>query len=185
MSQERISPRFSICMAMAKDLPPGAAHTSSTRSPGFGPAAMAAKRAAASCTVQRPDAKADRRSKSPVPVTSKQPSSQGCGTRRTPSDRSAFSSSAGVVFSGLACITVGTGSLSNRRNASASCSPTKAVKRSTNHLGWLYCTAALETKPFCGNGGKVFLLDAHFRSTALIMPAARALPRRFVSSTVS
>ena len=61
----------------------------------------------------------------------------------------------------------------------------KAVKRSTNHLGWLYCTAALETKLFCGNGGKVFLLDAHFLTTALIMPAARLLPRRFVSSTVS
>ena len=170
---------------MAKDFPPGAAHTSSTRSPFRAPVTIAVSRAAASCTVQRPSAKAGSRAMSPVPVTSKQPVSHGCACTCTPDARSSSASASGVVFSVFVCITVGTGSLSKRRNSSASCSPTSAINLSTSHLGWLYCTVSRSAAPLCGSGGKAFLLAAHFRSTAFTIPAARLLPCRFTSSTVS
>ena len=48
MSQETTSPLSPMAMAAAKDLPPGAAQASSTRIPGWGPAAITASLAAAS-----------------------------------------------------------------------------------------------------------------------------------------
>ena len=50
----RTSPRFSICSAMASVLPPGAAQTSITVSPGFAPTASATKIEASSCTEKQP-----------------------------------------------------------------------------------------------------------------------------------
>ena len=79
-----MSPPSAMSMARAKDLPPGAAQTSSTRACRSGAAARDTSRAAASCTVQRPSVKAGSFSKSPVPVTVKQPSSHGWGVTSAP-----------------------------------------------------------------------------------------------------
>ena len=102
----------------AKDLPPGAAHTSSTRSAACGAGRPAAtSRAAASCTMKRPSR--ERRAAPPdcpVPVTRKQPGSHGCASTVQPrapqltlkiSERPFSEYSSGCA--------VGTGSLLTRR----------------------------------------------------------------------
>ena len=50
MSHEVTLPSFCIAIAAAKLFPPGAAQQSSTRIPGFAPAAIAASLADGSCT---------------------------------------------------------------------------------------------------------------------------------------
>ena len=170
MSHDRTSPRFSIRDAIAKLLPPGAAHTSSTRIPGCAPAHRAASAAAASCTYTRPSQNAASFVRSPAPSASIQSGSHGCGVRRTPAAVSSSQTACGCVLSGLYCSVIGAGALSAAKNASSVPSGRFSRKSATSAAGWLYFVSRSSgclRLPFCRESE---------RSTPLTSPAARRFP---------
>ena len=101
ISQEKIRPLSPIANAALKDLPPGAAQTSSTRCPGCTPAIRDTKRAAGSCTSSFPSRKGSSVVRSPTPVSSRQPGTHAWGFAVTPHADSSRVNSSAVVFRGL------------------------------------------------------------------------------------
>ena len=100
-SQAKISPWSSIAKAAEKDLPPGAAHTSSTRIPGSTPAIWDTSRAAGSWTRNFPIRKGSSAVRSPTWSSSRHPDTQGWGRTITPDASSSAVSSSAAAFSGF------------------------------------------------------------------------------------
>ena len=185
ISQEMISPSPSMEMAAAKDFPPGAAHTSCTRSPFLGPATTETKCAAASCTMKRPSAKAGSRSKLPVPLTVKQCASHEWRSTAIPACFSSSTRVSSSVLSRFVWMVVGTISLFPRRNCSTSSGGRISSNLFTSHSGWLYRMDKYSAVPPQRISGIFIQLVTNFRSTALTMPAARGRPLRRHISTAS
>ena len=125
----------SMAKAALKDLPPGAAQRSSTFCPGRTPAIRDTSRAAGSCTSSLPSRKGASVVRSPAPVSSRQPETQGWGFAVTPQPSSSFIRLSASVFRGLTCTVKGGVSLFAARNASVSSRPKIDSSRFTSHLG--------------------------------------------------
>ena len=125
----------SMAKAALKDLPPGAAQRSSTFCPGCTPAIRDTSRAAGSCTSNLPVRKGSRVVRSPAPVSSRQPGTQGCGFAATPQPANSAVRLSPSVFRGLTCTVRGGVLLSAARNVSASSRPKIDSSRFTSHLG--------------------------------------------------
>ena len=123
-----------MAKAEEKDLPPGAAHTSSTRSPGRTPAARDTSRAAGSWTRNFPAWKAGSAVRSPVWESSRQPGTQGWVRTVTPDSASSAVRRSASVRRGFTWIVRGAGALFAARNASVS-GPRTDRSRFTSHLG--------------------------------------------------
>ena len=185
MSQAMISPSPSIEIAAAKDFPPGAAHTSCTRSPFLASATTDTRCAAASCTIKRPSEKAGNRSRLPVPLTVKQCSSHGWRSTAIPACFSSSTRVSSSVLSRFVCMVVGTISLFPRRNCSASSGGKISSSLFTSHSGWLYRMDKYSAVPLQRISGIFIQFVTNFRSTALTMPAALGRPFRRHISTAS
>ena len=113
-------------------LPPGAAHRSSTRSPGRGSSAGATSCEARDCTVKRPAAQPGWAKASKAPST----------TIMSPSRRPGTSSSGPSAASGLSRSATSEGSLSAASSARVSSAPSSSHQRRTSHSGCEWRTAA-------------------------------------------
>ena len=147
----------SMAKAALKDLPPGAAQRSSTFCPGCTPAIRGTSRAAGSCTSSLPSRKGASVVRSPAPVSSRQPGTQGWGVAFTPQPSSSFIRLSALVFRGLTCTVKGGVSLFAARNASVSSRPKIDSSRFTSHLGWLYRMERYFASSRSGMGGSAVL----------------------------
>ena len=183
------SPRSPTPALMAVALPPGAAHASSTRSPGRGAATTATSCDASSWTANNPSPASGVRSG--LPLTTMSPSGANrVAVVSTPAARSRSASASRVIRSRLARSVNGAASLSNRHQASAAAKPCRSSQRATSHAGCervveKYAISASRVPGTRAGSGSRSRSRPTRRSTAFTSGAALAFPARRARLTAS